>query len=116
MLSDIVVQKSIREGFGLVVSEALWEGTPVVAGRAGGIPRLVLNDLRLMRALLDDLPIVRTPDWQAHRDPACGMVLEGAPRLTLAEADRTWEFCSKRCRAAFVDDPETCRGQARTRG
>ncbi|MDP2304913.1 MAG: glycosyltransferase, partial [Pseudomonadota bacterium] len=38
MLSDIVVQKSIREGFGLVVSEALWKGTPVVAGRAGGIP------------------------------------------------------------------------------
>lgn len=38
MLSDVVIQKSIREGFGLVVSEALWKGTPVVAGRAGGIP------------------------------------------------------------------------------
>ena len=37
-LSDVVVQKSIREGFGLAVSEALWKGTPVVAGRAGGIP------------------------------------------------------------------------------
>ncbi len=37
-LSNVVVQKSIREGFGLVVSEALWKGTPVVAGRAGGIP------------------------------------------------------------------------------
>lgn len=37
-LSDVVVQKSIREGFGLVVSEALWKGTPVVAGRTGGIP------------------------------------------------------------------------------
>jgi trehalose synthase len=37
-LSQVVVQKSIREGFGLVVSEALWKGTPVVAGRAGGIP------------------------------------------------------------------------------
>jgi trehalose synthase len=36
-LSDVVVQKSTREGFGLVVSEALWKGTPVVAGRAGGI-------------------------------------------------------------------------------
>ena len=33
-----MIQKSIREGFGLVVSEALWKGTPVVAGRAGGIP------------------------------------------------------------------------------
>lgn len=37
-LSDVVVQKSLREGFGLVVSEALWKGTSVVAGRAGGIP------------------------------------------------------------------------------
>jgi trehalose synthase len=36
-LSQVVVQKSLREGFGLVVSEALWKGTPVVAGRAGGI-------------------------------------------------------------------------------
>ncbi|MEW6270185.1 MAG: glycosyltransferase [Thermodesulfobacteriota bacterium] len=37
-LSSAIVQKSIREGFGLVVSEALWKGTPVVAGRTGGIP------------------------------------------------------------------------------
>jgi hypothetical protein len=36
--SDVVIQKSIREGFGLVVSEALWKEKPVVAGRAGGIP------------------------------------------------------------------------------
>jgi trehalose synthase len=37
-LSEVIVQKSIREGFGLVVSESLWKRTPVVAGRAGGIP------------------------------------------------------------------------------
>src|SRR5512139_1339787 len=37
-LSNVIVQKSIREGFGLVISEALWKGTPVVAGHAGGIP------------------------------------------------------------------------------
>ena len=36
--ADVVIQKSLREGFGLVVSEALWKGTPVVAGHAGGIP------------------------------------------------------------------------------
>ncbi len=36
--SDVIVQKSIREGFGLVVAEALWKETPVVAGNAGGIP------------------------------------------------------------------------------
>ena len=37
-LSNVVVQKSIREGFGLVVSETMWKETPIVAGRAGGIP------------------------------------------------------------------------------
>lgn len=36
--ADVVIQKSLREGFGLVISEALWKGRPVVAGRAGGIP------------------------------------------------------------------------------
>jgi trehalose synthase len=34
---DVVVQKSLKEGFGLVVSEALWEGTSVVAGDTAGI-------------------------------------------------------------------------------
>ncbi len=33
----VVVQKSIREGFGLTVAEALWKGTPVIGGNAGGI-------------------------------------------------------------------------------
>jgi len=37
-LSSVIIQKSIREGFGLVVSEALWKATPVVAGNTGGIP------------------------------------------------------------------------------
>ncbi len=41
--AQVVIQKSVREGFGLVVSESLWKGTPVVAGRAGGIP-LQLQD------------------------------------------------------------------------
>jgi trehalose synthase len=36
--ADVVVQKSIREGFGLTVTEALWKGRPTVASRVGGIP------------------------------------------------------------------------------
>jgi trehalose synthase len=36
--SDICLQKSIREGFGLTVTEALWKGRPTVAGNVGGIP------------------------------------------------------------------------------
>jgi trehalose synthase len=36
--SDVVIQKSIREGFGLTVTEALWKGRPTVASNVGGIP------------------------------------------------------------------------------
>jgi trehalose synthase len=36
--SAAVLQKSIREGFGLTVTEALWKSRPTVGGRAGGIP------------------------------------------------------------------------------
>lgn len=35
--ADIVLQKSLREGFGLTVAEALWKGTPVIGGNVGGI-------------------------------------------------------------------------------
>jgi len=43
--SDLIIQKSIREGFGLVVAEALWKETPVIAGNAGGIPLQMTGEL-----------------------------------------------------------------------
>jgi len=42
--ADVVLQKSLREGFALTVSEALWKGTPVVGTRVGGIPLQVLHN------------------------------------------------------------------------
>lgn len=36
--SSIVLQKSLREGFGLTVAEALWKGRPTIASAVGGIP------------------------------------------------------------------------------
>lgn len=36
--SDIILQKSLKEGFGLTVAEALWKAKPVVASNVGGIP------------------------------------------------------------------------------
>jgi trehalose synthase len=41
--ADIVLQKSIREGFGLTVAEAMWKGKPVVGGDTGGIRLQVVN-------------------------------------------------------------------------
>jgi trehalose synthase len=43
--STIIVQKSLREGFGLTVSEALWKAKPVIASAVGGIPLQVKNKL-----------------------------------------------------------------------
>ena len=41
--SDVIIQKSTKEGFCLCVTEALWKGTPVVASNVGGIPSQI-ND------------------------------------------------------------------------
>jgi trehalose synthase len=42
-VSDIVLQKSVKEGFGLTVAEAMWKGKPVIGGNAGGIRIQILN-------------------------------------------------------------------------
>ena len=41
--SLVVIQKSLKEGFGLTVTEALYKGTPVVASKVGGIPLQVID-------------------------------------------------------------------------
>jgi trehalose synthase len=43
-ISAVVLQKSLREGFGLTVSEALWKGTPVIASKVGGIPNQLADN------------------------------------------------------------------------
>ena len=43
--STIIVQKSIKEGFGLTVTEALWKGKPTIAGAVGGIPNQIIHKL-----------------------------------------------------------------------
>jgi trehalose synthase len=50
--SDVVVQKSLAEGFGLTVAEAMWKGRPVVASRVGGIQDQIEHGLTGL--LLDD--------------------------------------------------------------
>lgn len=40
----VIVQKSLREGFGLVVTEAMWKGKPVVGGAVGGIRTQIIHN------------------------------------------------------------------------
>lgn len=44
-VSTVIIQKSLKEGFGLTVTEGLWKEKPVVAGAVGGIPNQVIHKL-----------------------------------------------------------------------
>jgi trehalose synthase len=41
--ATVVMQKSLKEGFGLTVSEAMWKGKPVIGGNVGGIPLQIMH-------------------------------------------------------------------------
>jgi trehalose synthase len=66
--SDVIIQKSIREGFGLVVAEALWKETPVIAGNAGGIPLQMTGNLS--NYLVDSVEECAEKIVHLLRDPA----------------------------------------------
>ena len=42
--SSVIIHKSLKEGFGLAVTEALWKSKPVVASNVGGIPIQIINE------------------------------------------------------------------------
>jgi len=65
-IADVVIQKSIREGFGLVVSEALWKARPLVASRAGGIPMQVTAGGGI---LVDTIPEAAAACVKLLKDP-----------------------------------------------
>jgi trehalose synthase len=44
-IATIVLQKSVKEGFGLTVSEAMWKGKPVIGGAVGGIPLQIVHGI-----------------------------------------------------------------------
>ena len=58
-IADIIFQKSLREGFGLTVTESLWKGKPVIGGDTGGIRLQVINHQTGFR--------VNTPEGAALR-------------------------------------------------
>lgn len=43
--ATVVLQKSLKEGFGLTVSEAMWKGKPVIGGAVGGIPLQIIHGI-----------------------------------------------------------------------
>jgi len=57
--SDIILQKSLKEGFGLTVTEGLWKGKPVIGGDTGGIKLQVIDHFSGFR--------VNTPEGAAMR-------------------------------------------------
>ena len=67
--ADVVVQKSIAEGFGLTVAEAMWKARPVVASRIGGIQDQIVDGISGI--LLDD-----PADLRAYGDSVRALLLD----------------------------------------
>jgi trehalose synthase len=75
--SAALIQKSIREGFGLTVTEGLWKGRPMVAGRAGGIVDQIQDGVT--GYLVDSIPECADALDDVLKEPmkARAMALEG---------------------------------------
>ena len=72
--SDVCLQKSIREGFGLTVTEALWKGRPTIGGNVGGIPLQIEDgEHRLPRQLAR--AVRRSAASRSSQDPELGKQL-----------------------------------------
>lgn len=97
--STVVVQKSLAEGFGLTVAEAMWKGRPVVASAVGGIKDQVIDGETGI--LLDD-----PADLAAYGDALCRLVddADTAERMGTAARERVREhFLAPRHLGQWVD-------------
>lgn len=81
--ADVVVQKSIREGFGLTVSEALWKGRPCIGGSVGGITRQIEDGVTGF--LVDSVEQCATKILQILRDPELGRQLGSRGKAMVRE-------------------------------
>jgi len=71
--SDVLVQKSTREGFGLTVTEAIWKGRPFIGGNVGGIPLQIENGVS--GYLVDTVDDCAARATEILKDPALGKAL-----------------------------------------
>jgi trehalose synthase len=89
--ADIVVQKSLVEGFGLTVTEAMWKGTPVVASRVGGIQDQIVDGR-------DGLLVDDPADLESFAGVLGGLLGDSATAHRLGAAGRA------RARTDFLPD------------
>ena len=101
-LATVMVQKSVREGFGLTVSEALWKGRPVVGGRAGGITLQVSDGFRRLPRRFDVEDVRRS--GSSTCSPTRSAPTRWAPRAASTSADH------------FLGDPGAARLAPAVRG
>lgn len=52
--ATVIIQKSLKEGFGLTVTEAMWKGKPVIGGAVGGIPLQIIHGVTGFLVYSDD--------------------------------------------------------------
>src|SRR3954463_7337395 len=71
--SDVLVQKSTREGFGLTVTEAIWKARPFIGGNVGGIPLQIENGVS--GYLVDSVQACADRALDIFSDPALGKAL-----------------------------------------
>jgi trehalose synthase len=71
--SDVLIQKSTREGFGLTVTEAIWKARPFIGGNVGGIPLQVEDGVS--GYLVDSVEACAARTLDILRDPALGKAL-----------------------------------------
>jgi trehalose synthase len=71
--SDVLIQKSTREGFGLTVTEAIWKGRPFIGGNVGGIPLQIENGVS--GYLVDSVDACAARTLDILKDPALGKAL-----------------------------------------
>jgi trehalose synthase len=71
--SDVLIQKSTREGFGLTVSEAIWKGRPFIGGAVGGIPLQVEDGVSGF--LVSSVEECAQRALEVLQDPALGKAL-----------------------------------------
>jgi trehalose synthase len=80
-VADVAIQKSTREGFGLVVAETLWKGTAMVAGRAGGIPVQLEDGVGGYLAGAAEEFVARTTELLENPDRARELGAAGSTRV-----------------------------------